>query len=391
MPEPSSSPPSSGLSPVLSHAAYRDRSYFAGLDGLRALAILMVILHHVTRESAGALAVLTENGRYGVSLFFLVSGYLICTLFLREEARTGRIALAHFYARRAARLFPLYYVMLAIQALAVFGTHFYPAASVALFDDKLPAYLFYYSNLLPTATEGPFFFAWSLAVEEQFYLWFGFAIVFLPRRPLLILLAVALGVKFAGYSLFGPLDAQGQLLRVIFSYREPLLIGVLLGYALHHRVTYEKIAAPLGRPGAFAGLALLTIGFLATHPMQSATHWDGLLLLAALTLLVAAVVTRAELPFLGQRHVAHYGKVSYGIYLMHMFVIAALERFLGEASPNLVFALAALASGLLATLSFAFFEQPIMNFFRRRRAHTVSDRDAARPILPGLARATPPP
>lgn len=374
---------------TLTHSEYRAESYFPALDGLRAVAILLVILHHVTPRAAGdALNVLMQNGRYGVSLFFLVSGYLICTLFLREEARNGRISLRDFYARRAARLFPLYYLMLGVQALAVFGTPFYPAASVALFADKLPSYLFYYSNLLPTATDGPFFFAWSLAVEEQFYLWFGLAIVFLARRPLLLLLGAALAVKLIAYNLFGPLDAQSQLYRVLFSYREPLLVGVLLGYALHQQTVYNRIVAVLGRPGTLAALGIGSVGFLALHPMQSATSWDGVILLAAMTLLVAAVVVRPAVPFLGNRLVAHYGKVSYGIYLMHMFVIAALQRVLGDRSPNLTFALTAIGTGIMAAISFALFEQPIMAFCKRRRERRRAA-GSTPPLVPALDPAVP--
>jgi len=353
---------------VLSYDEYHQRSYFAGLDGLRALAILMVIFHHVPRGAADSMYALYQNGRYGVSLFFLVSGYLICTLFLREEQQRGKISLKGFYARRAIRLFPLYYLMLAVQAAAVFGTNLYQPESVVLFAEKLPSYIFYYSNLVPTATDGPFFFAWSLAVEEQFYLWFGFAIVFLPRRALLALVSAALLIKIACFNLFGPLDVQTQAYRVLFSYREPLLVGVLLGFALHRRHLYEKLVAPLSRPGVAPALGLLCVGFLAIHPMTSATSWDGLLLLAALTLITVAVLSRRHMPFLAHPLLAHYGKVSYGIYLMHMFVLAILERFAPADSLFLRFFAAAIATGILAMLSFALFENPIIAYFRRRRA-----------------------
>ena len=358
----------SSLSPLLSFEEYGQRSYFAALDGLRALAILLVIFHHVRRDLADPLYALHQNGRYGVSLFFIVSGYLICTLFLREEQQRGKISLKSFYARRAIRLFPLYYVMLAVQAAAVFGTNLYQPSSVVLFAEKLPSYLFYYSNLLPTATDGPFFFAWSLAVEEQFYLWFGFAMVFLSRRALLVLVAGALLFKLACYNLFGPLDAQSQFYRVVFSYREPLLLGVLLAFALNRRDLYEKIVLPLGRPGVALALGVLCVGFLAVHPMTSATHWDGVLLAVTMTLLTAVMVSRRDVPFLGNRAVAHYGKVSYGIYLMHMFVLTAAARFVPADAPALLFAVGAVGTGILAIISFALFENPIITYFRRRRA-----------------------
>ncbi len=380
--------PSSGR--ILSFEEYSQRSYFASLDGLRALAILLVIFHHVPRSLADPLHSFYQNGRYGVSLFFLVSGYLICTLFLREEKQRGAISLTSFYARRAIRLFPLYYLVLGVQTAAVFATNMYQPESVVLFAEKLPSYIFYYSNLLPTATDGPFFFAWSLAVEEQFYLWFGFAIVFLSRRVLIALVVSALVIKVACYNLFGPLDAQAQVYRVIFSYREPLLVGVLLGFALNRRDLYEKLVVPLARRGVGVTLGLLCVGFLAVHPMTSATSWDGLLLLAVMALITVAVLSRSSVPVLNNPVVAHYGKVSYGIYLMHMFVVEVVERLIPAHAHLLHFALTAIVTGILAMLSFALFEVPIISFFRRRRersARSAMPSKASLPLASGGASA----
>jgi len=101
--------------------AFRAKSYFDALDGLRAISILLVLFHHVPRYPVQHfLHTLQENGRYGVAFFFVISGFLICTLFLREEQKTGRIDLWKFYGRRALRLLPLYYVALCLQAVLVF-------------------------------------------------------------------------------------------------------------------------------------------------------------------------------------------------------------------------------------------------------------------------------
>ena len=84
----------------LTPAAFQQRAHLNGLDGLRGLAILWVIMHHVMNDTdLGWLNVLHDNGRYGVHLFFVISGFLICTLFLREREATGRISLGKFYLR----------------------------------------------------------------------------------------------------------------------------------------------------------------------------------------------------------------------------------------------------------------------------------------------------
>src|SRR5207247_11158705 len=96
---------------------------------------------------------LEEDGRYGVAFFFVISGFLICTLFLREEEKTGKIDLWKFYGRRALRLLPLYYAALSLQAILVFALKQYTPENQALFVEKMPAYLFYYSNWLARSEE----------------------------------------------------------------------------------------------------------------------------------------------------------------------------------------------------------------------------------------------
>jgi peptidoglycan/LPS O-acetylase OafA/YrhL len=251
------------VSTVESYDSYRQRSYFGALDGLRGVSILLVLLHHATRFSGNRLLqTLQENGRYGVAFFFAISGFLICTLFLQEEAKTGRIDLWKFYGRRALRLLPLYYSVLLLQAILVFSLHQYSPENQQLFRDKLGSYVFYYSNWLPTATQGPFFCAWSLAVEEQFYLAFGLLLFCVSHR---VVAGVALGaliVKAIVYQLFGAVDAGSALCRVLFSYREPILLGVLLAFLLNDRAGYNFFARLLRSRWTIVCVAVLTAAFL---------------------------------------------------------------------------------------------------------------------------------
>ncbi len=89
-------------SSIQSFEDFQANSYFNALDGLRAVSILMVLLHHVPQFQQGLARTLQDNGRYGVAFFFVISGFLICTLFLREEARTGRIDLWKFKTRNSS-------------------------------------------------------------------------------------------------------------------------------------------------------------------------------------------------------------------------------------------------------------------------------------------------
>ena len=97
------------------HGEFLARRYFSSLDAFRCGSILAVVWHHTSRASRGSRS---DRGFLGVDMFFVISGFLIVTLLLRERDRAGAIALGRFYARRALRIFPIYYGMLA--ALTVF-------------------------------------------------------------------------------------------------------------------------------------------------------------------------------------------------------------------------------------------------------------------------------
>ena len=99
--------------------AFRALRHFGSLDGLRAIAIFVVIWHHGPGQTAAIN--LLRAGHEGVQLFFAISGFLITTLLLRERAGTGEISLRNFYARRSLRIFPLYYTVLLVYVLLMFA------------------------------------------------------------------------------------------------------------------------------------------------------------------------------------------------------------------------------------------------------------------------------
>jgi peptidoglycan/LPS O-acetylase OafA/YrhL len=345
--------------------AFKADSYFNGLDGLRAISILLVLLHHVPRFQSNLICTLQENGRYGVSFFFVISGFLICTLLLREEEKTGGIDLGKFYGRRALRLLPLYYAALLLQAILVFGLGQYTRENQALFAQKLPAYVFYYSNWLATATQGPFFQAWSLAVEEQFYLGFGLLLCFASRRLVIGVLLTAWFVKLAVYQALGAIDADSTLWRVVFSYREPVLLGVLAAFSLHRRRGYEFLQYWLGSARRLACLGLATAFWLGAHFMRQESSWDAQLLYLLMTLTVIGLVLRPATPFVSGHLMTHVGKISYGIYLLHMFVISAIKKLPGGTSPVICLLASTAVVIIAASLVFKYFESPIIAFYKQ--------------------------
>lgn len=161
----------------------------ASLDGLRAVSIALVMLSHLcgTRHFLGyhSLDSLGDLGQLGVRIFFVISGFLITTLLLRELERTGRISLGDFYMRRFLRIFPAYYVLLACVALCKYMNLVY------LRPGDLPNALIYTSNYHHNHA-WLLGHTWSLAVEEQFYLIWPLALCIVGKRWGMILAATCL-------------------------------------------------------------------------------------------------------------------------------------------------------------------------------------------------------
>ena len=352
-------------------------SYLPNLDGLRAVAIALVLFHHAPPVAAGPLRVLQENGRFGVSLFFVISGYLITTLLRREERVHGAVRLARFYARRALRLMPLYYVTLAVYASLVLVFYRFSAHNRELFVAKVPAYLFYYSNVVAHATEGPFFFAWSLAAEEQFYAIFGAAYRWLGLRGAAVVAAIALAVKLCAGDALDTADAS-PLVHALMSYQEAILLGVLLAFA-KDAGALAPLERFLARRSTVAVLALAAAFLLMVAPIARHGEIRAEALYVLMTALVAACLASPPIRVLEAPLVTHVGRTSYGIYLLHMLAFDPLRR-LFPAAPWLVFVVGGVASIAAATLAQRYIERPIL----RWRAKLDASRPAPTP-RPALA------
>lgn len=161
------------------------------LDGLRAVSILLVIFSHVLQTYHWSQTVpfvwRLEPGATGVSVFFVLSGYLITTLLLREQVQHQRISLKGFYVRRFFRIVPAYLVFLATVALLKLG------GVLTVEWHHFAAALLYVTNYVPVSW--PLLHTWSLSVEEQFYLLFPLLFIYSKRPTLITLLSLTLGLS----------------------------------------------------------------------------------------------------------------------------------------------------------------------------------------------------
>ncbi|UCC14690.1 MAG: acyltransferase [Gammaproteobacteria bacterium] len=366
------------------HSGYLTRIRIPNLDGLRGLAILLVLAHHVPTAATGWVAQFQHNGRYGVSLFFVISGYIVMTLMLREVRRSGSVDVRRFLWRRVLRLWPLYYLILLAEFLLVFAAQIYSPQNQALFADKLACYVLYCSNWLETSGEGPFFVAWSLAVEEQFYLLLSLLLILRPG-PLVAIFGGMLALKVALVHGYPEADLAELPWRVVLSYSEAILMGVLMAYFLDRPQTfrwYSRLAlSPL-----VPGILLATFGaFLLFGELDDTSGGSALAFYLICTLLVGACAVNKRLPLVGGKPLSWMGLLSYGVYLMHMPVLSAAKKISTEPVAVMVLTLAVVLP--LAWLSFTFFEEPIRRLGVRRtrpgpgRSRKTDISPTARPTL----------
>ncbi|WP_410661410.1 acyltransferase family protein [Amycolatopsis sp. lyj-112] len=296
----------------LSHTDYLASSWFPGLTGVRALAAVAVVFFHY-----GGPIVDRLQGWIAVQLFFVLSGFLITTLALREEGRTGRISLRDFYLRRVFRILPVYFLLLALTTLAVTLAGSYESSRLA---DAMPYYLVFGNELVDFNT--PYPTSWSLGVEEKFYLvW----------PALLVLTSFARSGKTALRLLFGASAVLGVVLFALplapshtwaslSVHYCSLVIGCLLGLALHHRRGFALIR-PLTSP---AVATVLGCGFVVLQfsvgPLAKALggHWQFVVPVyaAGSALLLVAVVSPGPVRWLlSSRPMTFVGDRSYALYL----------------------------------------------------------------------------
>lgn len=336
--------------------AYRSTRFFGSLDGVRALSILLVIWHHVAAEAGLPLAV---EGRRGVDLFFVISGFLITTLLIREREAHGDISLRAFYLRRSLRIFPLYYAVLLVYVGVVYFLETNPDDKAEFFSN-LKFYATYTSNLFVGYQSGErviFLFAWSLAAEEQFYLVWPFVQRYLGRvsfhAPTIVALILIAAWALITYDVAGLARTPDV---VILAISPAICVGAALAHVLHQPRLFEWASRLLGLKYASAALLLLALASLS---------WPALLNCLFIALFVAACVVREDHALarvLKWRPLRSIGMVSYGIYLMHLLCLNAVERALhqlglAEVSLALVFVLTAALAWGVAWLSFHLYEK----------------------------------
>jgi peptidoglycan/LPS O-acetylase OafA/YrhL len=344
-----------GSSTSSSFSEYLKTSIFGSLDGLRALAILAVLWHHTPSAIAGW--TITTRGFLGVDLFFIISGFLITTLLLRELRRDGRISLRNFYIRRFLRIFPAYYLMLLIVgATAILA----PGNSANVIRHDLFFAALYLSNLVPM--NSMLAITWSLSTEEQFYLVAPWVIKSVRRALLPLLTVTYILVSIPPFRYFSSITLPPIFMETTYG---PILLGVILARVLDSERCFSWFYRVAGRSG-FQLLALAVLLALLDHPNADISGWHRLLLHWAMLALVASCVIRESNAlrwFLTLKPVQRIGRVSYGIYLYHLIVAHFVSKAIAAANigwSHAAFIGVVVATWAAAELSYRYYESPFL-------------------------------
>jgi peptidoglycan/LPS O-acetylase OafA/YrhL len=341
--------------------------YRPDIDGLRAIAVLSVVIFHAFPEYLG-------GGFIGVDVFFVISGFLITSLILREQ-KEQRFSLRHFYAKRIRRIFPALSLVLGFGLVAGWIclnfmeykqlTKHTGSSAIFITNFMLLREAGYFDNAADTK---PMLHLWSLAIEEQFYLAWPLVLMFFKRllRWLLPVLIVLLLSSFA-YSL--SLVFKGNLDLDFYSPLSrswELFLGASLAFGMSRQVA---VSTPSRNMAGYVGLILVVMSacFL-DKSMPFPGYWALPPTLGAALILFAGMQSNLNRVLLASRPLVSIGLISYPLYLWH-WPLLSFARILESQTPGLGLRLfLVLSSFVFAWLTYQFVEKPIRYSDRCPRA-----------------------
>lgn len=347
--------------------------YIPGFDGLRAIAVLLVLVAHAGYGDV-------VPGGFGVTIFFAISGYLISTLLMNEFARTGTIDLKLFYIRRILRLYPelIALVLLCLIAGAALGLR-------ATTAEKF-AGLFYYMNYYyvfgahyPPAESYQWRQLWSLAVEEHFYFFFPAVMLFVARtwRSRLLLVAALITLPFLWrFVTYFWIGLPWEYNYVATDTRiDSIAWGCLLALMMRRPDGSARGVQDLwfiGRTAIAIGFALL---FASLIYRNEAFRWtwrftmQGIGILLVMANLLFDPRWRAVVQALEWRPIRYVGRISYGLYLYHMLLNQVIETIWPDIATPLMVLVSLAVSLIVASISYNLLEIPLKPLRRRLGSH----------------------
>lgn len=378
----------------MSSKAAASRVFFPNLDGLRTIAFSIVFLQHGLSPSLNLLSykgtfwepliAMLTNGANGVSIFFVLSGFLITYLILAEIELTGKLNVLYFYVRRTLRIWPLYY------AVILFAFILYPCVKHIIGMDthlgSRPWYYFVFLSNFDVIHIQQFFkgqdamsgnITWSVAIEEQFYLLWPLLFYFLPKKsyPWIFLSVIAGSMAFRyrfidniAFLYFHSLSVCGDL----------ALGGLCAYYAIYgkgFRTYFEKLPRYAIVLAYIAGFLWITRGvsMLRFHYAEVFTRLINTFFFA-FVILEQNYAKHSFYKFSHSRLLTFWGKYTYGLYLLHPIAITFLDvccrlmhfNYALHFIPSFTFGILSLCLSLLMSyLSYEYFESRFLELKKK--------------------------
>lgn len=358
-------------------------TYRPDIDGLRAIAVISVVLFHLE-------GTLLPGGFTGVDMFFVISGYLITKLIFNELKVSGSFSFSNFYLRRLRRLFPALFVTLLLSFLA--ASQLLAPADLVEFAKSLVASIVSVSNVFFWSVAGyfdsdsalkPLLHTWSLSIEEQFYfLWPALMVILFHRKKTLLLPGFIIGMGLASLLLNQLFFGQPIAVNGLFAGIESFDVASTAFYWLPFRVFEFSIGAIVVWLGVlhdqqnkasqrlaeivFAiGLAMIALAFWQLNDTQPFPSWNALLPCIGTALIIYSGPGHRLSGLLNNKLMVGVGLISYSLYLAHWPVIVFYKYWSNnELSLTEIICLATV-SVVLASLMYRFVEQP----FRKPKAN----------------------
>ena len=371
------------------HRTPRRLGRVPAFDGIRGVAVLLIIWTHIGLVHVISLSAKPVGGFLGVDAFFVLSGFLITALLLREQTNRGRFRFGAFYRRRALRLFPV--IVAFVIAHYVFSRALH--LSAAREHSSVLAMLFYYTNW-KAAWAPPLAVAfghlWSLAVEEQFYLFWPIVVAVLGvrARARTVVLVIGSAIVFVAVRR-GIMWQHGvswnRLIVGTDTRADTLLVGALLAHLwVRGRVPQRGVIA-----AAWASTAFFLVCVVRCEPSSAFLYLGGFTAIAiavALVLLAVLETNWSGVRFLELRPLRAVGRVSYGLYVWHPLVFVWVWWYTRHWNRGARLTAALGATALVTYGSWKLIEQPFLRWKDRleRRAAGPPARPNEHNVVDGL-------
>lgn len=367
------------------------QTYFPNLDALRGIAAIFVVLGHIEFLKPGfrlkripLYSIFDIGANIAVTLFFVLSGFLITYLLVNEKEEKQKIFLKEFYIRRTLRIWPLFYLTLFISYIIV--PQFFPSYSRYAYTSSFVLNALFLTNITYALHKPPPLGTpvWSIGIEEQFYIFWPWVLIktrleSLMKRLLLIILSIFIfKAALLYFSNPGNFIHKIWILVNITRY-DCLFIGAIaaLLYKGHSikigrlQINYYSFANYTAQVITYT-LLILTILANLFYKLPIIHQWYSFLFMS---MILSMATYEKSIVRIDNRILNYLGKISYSIYLLHMFVIAVLYKFVISNLPDIdiisqnfiIYSMVILSTIIVASASYYFIEKPFLKLKEKFR------------------------